>query len=79
MLGRADRQALADIITHLGPLPPIADLSVKQILQTIRRDKKVLAGRLHVVLPTAIGQTVIVDDVSEKEIELALRKAGMKR
>ena len=79
MLGRADRQALADIIAHLGPLPPIADLSVKQILQTIRRDKKVLAGRLHVVLPTAIGQTVIVDDVSEKEIELALRKAGMKR
>ena len=78
MLGRADRQALADIITHLGPLPPIADLSVKQILQTIRRDKKVLAGRLHVVLPTAIGQTAIVDDVSEKEIELALRKAGMK-
>ena len=78
MLGRAERQALADIIAHLGPLPPIADLSVKQILQTIRRDKKVLAGRLHVVLPTAIGQTVIVDDVSEKEIELALRKAGMK-
>ena len=78
MLGRADRQALGDIIAHLGPLPPIADLSVKQILQTIRRDKKVLAGRLHVVLPTAIGQTVIVDDVSEKEIELALRKAGMK-
>ena len=78
LLGRADRQALADIIAHLGPLPPIADLSVKQILQTIRRDKKVLAGRLHVVLPTAIGQTAIVDDVSEKEIELALRKAGMK-
>ena len=78
MLGRADRQALADVIAHLGPLPPIANLSVKQILQTIRRDKKVLAGRLHVVLPTAIGQTVIVDDVSEKEIELALRKAGMK-
>ena len=78
MLGRADRQALADVIAHLGPLPPIADLSVKQILQTIRRDKKVLAGRLHVVLPTAIGQTAIVDDVSEKEIELALRKAGMK-
>ena len=78
MLGRADRQSLADVIAHLGPLPPIADLSVKQILQTIRRDKKVLAGRLHVVLPTAIGQTAIVDDVSEKEIELALRKAGMK-
>jgi 3-dehydroquinate synthase len=78
MLGRADRQALAELIAHLGPLPPIADLSVRQILKTIRRDKKVLAGRLHVVLPTAIGQTTIVDDVSEKEIELALRKAGMK-
>ena len=78
MLSRADRQALADAIARLGPLPPIADLSVKQILQTIRRDKKVIAGRLHVVLPTAIGQTAIVDDVSEKEIELALRKAGMK-
>ena len=31
-------------------------------------DKKVVAGRLHFVLPTAIGATTIVDDVTEEEI-----------
>ena len=79
LFDNADREALAEVIAHLGPLPPIGDLSAKQILETIRRDKKVIAGRLHVVLPTAIGRTVLVDDVTEKEIERALRKAGMTR
>ena len=79
MLSNGARAALADVIAHLGPLPPISDLSAKRIFETIRRDKKVIAGKLHVVLPTAIGRTVLVNDVTEKEIDRALRKAGMAR
>ena len=33
-----------------------------------RRDKKVVAGTLHFVLPTAIGATTTVDDVTEDEL-----------
>ena len=75
-LADCDRQALADVIASLGPLPAIADLSSAQILEAIQHDKKVVAGTLHFVLPTAIGATTIVDDVTETEIRVALKRVG---
>ena len=75
-LAETDRQALADVIASLGPLPPIADLSTSHILEAMKHDKKMVAGRLHFVLPTAIGATAIVDDVKEAELRSALKKVG---
>jgi 3-dehydroquinate synthase len=75
-LADRDRQALAALITSLGPLPPIADVSRSEILEAAGRDKKVVAGRLHFVLATAIGATAIVDDVTNKELAKALAKVG---
>ena len=49
------------------------------MLDAIRHDKKVVAGRLHFVLPTAIGATAIVDDVTEKELRDSLKRVGFKR
>jgi len=77
-LAEADRQALVDLIASLGPLPPIADLKTSEILDAMRHDKKVIDGRLHFVLPTAVGATTIVDDVSEKEMKAALKKVGFR-
>src|SRR5471032_2749879 len=74
-----DRQALADVIASLGPLPAIADIPADQILDAIRRDKKVVAGTLHFVLPTAIGATAIVDDVTDNELRDSLKRVGFKR
>jgi 3-dehydroquinate synthase len=75
-LADGDRQALADLLASLGPLPPISDLAASQVLEAIQHDKKVVAGRLHFVLPTTIGATAIVDDVSEKELRAALKQVG---
>jgi 3-dehydroquinate synthase len=77
-LAARDCQALADLIASLGPLPPIADLPAAQIIEAIQHDKKMIAGRLHFVLPTAIGAATIVDDVTEKEIRGALKRVGFK-
>ena len=77
-LADRDRQALADLIASLGPLPPIADVSIADILDAMKHDKKMVAGRLHFVLPTAIGATTIVDDVTEKEMAGALSGWGSK-
>jgi len=66
----------AAIISSLGPLPPIADLPAASILDAMRHDKKVVAGKLHFVLPTAIGATAIVNDVKESELRAALKKVG---
>src|ERR671935_258210 len=58
-LADRDRQALADLIASLGPLPPIADIPPAQMIDAMKHDKKMLAGRLHFVLPTMVGATTI--------------------
>jgi 3-dehydroquinate synthase len=75
-LAPRDREALGALIASMGPLPPIADVGAAQIIEAMQHDKKVVSGRLHYVLPTAIGATDIVDDVSEKELKGALKRVG---
>jgi 3-dehydroquinate synthase len=78
-LAERDQKALAGLIASLGPLPPIADVPIAQILEAMHHDKKMIAGRLHFVLPTAVGATTIVDDVTEKEMKAALKRVGFGR
>jgi len=73
-----DLQALRDVITHMGPLPATSDLKVSDALDAILLDKKIAAGTLHFVLPTAIGSTRIATDVTRKELSAALRTIGLR-
>jgi 3-dehydroquinate synthase len=77
-LADRERQALAELITQLGPLPPIGDLPMPEVLEAIRRDKKVVHGRLHFVIAIAIGATMTVEDVTEEELRAVLVRVGMK-
>lgn len=74
----ADRRALAALITQLGPLPPVGDLSASEVVQAMARDKKVVAGKLHFVLPTAIGAITTVTDVTTEELERSLKGIGLR-
>jgi 3-dehydroquinate synthase len=66
------------LITQLGPLPSVADISAKEVYAAIGRDKKVVAGTLHFVAASERGKTVELTDVSEKEIKAAVRKIGLR-
>jgi 3-dehydroquinate synthase len=79
VMAEADRARLAELIVHLGPLPSISDITTAQLLEVVKHDKKVVAGRLHYVLPTGIGGTSIVDDVTEKEMKAALVRVGFRK
>jgi 3-dehydroquinate synthase len=59
--------AAAGLPLTLPPLDPEA------VLSTLRSDKKVRQGLVRFVLPTAIGQVVVRDDVDEGTILEALR------
>lgn len=74
-----DRDMLAALIAQMGPLPSVGDVPVAEALEAIAHDKKVLAGRLHYVLPTGIGGCEVVADVTTDEIAAALRSIGMTR
>jgi 3-dehydroquinate synthase len=73
------RQALVSLIAALGPLPPVADIRTAEVITAMRRDKKVLDGRLHFVIATDLGASQVVDDVTEKELRAALVKTGLKK
>ena len=78
-LAERERQALAQLIAQLGPLPTVSDLATDEILEAMRRDKKVVDGRLHFVLAIEIGATMTVDDVTEEELRAVLRRLGLKQ
>ena len=78
MLLAADRASLRSLIAQLGPLPSVSDLTTKPIIEAIRRDKKVRHGRLHVVLPTTVGTTRIVADVTQRQLAQALKSIGIR-
>jgi 3-dehydroquinate synthase len=73
-----DRDALTRLIVQLGPLPPVGDLTAAQVVQAMRRDKKILNGRLRFVITPKIGEAAVIDDVSEKELAQALKKTGLR-
>jgi 3-dehydroquinate synthase len=77
-LAERERQALAQLIAQLGPLPTVSDLRIGDVLEAIRRDKKVVHGRLHFVLAIEIGATMTVDDVTEDELQAVLKRLGLK-
>ena len=65
------------LITQLGPLPPVADISAKDVLAAIKRDKKMVNGTLHFIAAADRGTTIELTDVTEKEIRTALKKLGL--
>jgi 3-dehydroquinate synthase len=77
-LAERERQALSRLIAQLGPLPPIVDLSVNEAMQAIRRDKKVVSGKLHFVIAIQVGATMTIDDVTEDELKAVLVRLGLK-
>jgi 3-dehydroquinate synthase len=77
-LAATDRDTLAALIAAMGPLPPVADLHADDLLDAIRRDKKIVDGCLHFVLPSAIGTVEIVTDVTERELAAALADLGVR-
>ena len=76
-LAELERQALARLIAELGPLPAVTDLSSNDVLEVVRRDKKVVHGKLHFVIAIQIGATLTIDDVTEEELKAVLARLGL--
>jgi len=75
----AARDRVAELIAKLGPLPPVADLSSKEVIGAIAHDKKIVEGTLHFIAATDIGTTTTLKDVTEKELKAAVRAIGVKK
>jgi 3-dehydroquinate synthase len=70
-IARRQLRLLDQLGLRLRPL----DWNVEELLASMRRDKKALAGRLRFVLPYRLGAAGLVDEVSEAEVRLILQEA----
>ena len=59
------------------PLVPPPSMNVDQFLQLMGRDKKVIDGRLRLVLLEGLGQAVVSDRASVEQISKILISAGI--
>jgi 3-dehydroquinate synthase len=66
-LSQKDTDRVTNIILRYGPLPAFKTTAQKLVVLT-NRDKKNRSGIRSFVLPTAIGKTEIVRDVTEPEL-----------
>jgi 3-dehydroquinate synthase len=48
----------------------------EKLLETMRSDKKALAGKLRFVLPRRLGEVAIFDDVPDADVCAVLRELG---
>jgi 3-dehydroquinate synthase len=63
---------MSDLVRLYGPLPSAEGLDPESLVQRLASDKKTLQGKVHFVLPTAIGQTTVVTGIDPALIREAM-------
>ncbi len=74
-LGILDKNELIRLKGVIGraDLPTeIPDLKIEEIIQAMKHDKKILRGKIRFILPKAIGNVFITDEVSPSLVEQVL-------
>lgn len=75
-LGGAEKQRITALLQAAG-LPTVVppQLDLKRIRAIMQVDKKVLDGRLRLVLPTALGQAIVTEDFDAQLLQQTLDTA----
>jgi len=58
---------LKDIIRQC-PLPSVPEITKAEFLSSIKKDKKMQTGKLHMVLLEDLGKAVIQSDITEDDL-----------
>jgi 3-dehydroquinate synthase len=75
--GSAD--AIRRTICRYGPLPPAHNLDPDRLIARLASDKKTLQGKVHFVLPTAIGEVKVVSGIDDNLIRRAIVESLQER
>jgi 3-dehydroquinate synthase len=72
LLDKNELISLKGIIRRAGLTTELPDLEVARIIQAIKHDKKMLRGKIRFILPRALGDVFITDEVSLSLVERVL-------
>ena len=65
--GRAGVRAL--LLAFALPVAPPSGMQIADFMPYMKTDKKVKDGRMRFILPKQLGLAIIVDDVTETELQ----------
>lgn len=75
-INESDRARIERIVAAAGlPVSPPQELSTTRFLELMAVDKKVLDGQLRLVLPRAVGESVITTEFDRAQLEQAVDAA----
>jgi 3-dehydroquinate synthase len=72
LLDAAPAGSIRKTICRYGPLPPVNDLDPDRLITRLGSDKKTVRGKVHFVLPTAIGRVQILSGIEPHLIRRAI-------
>jgi len=72
VLNKAELLRLQSLIERAGLSTAMPKLEIKEMLQAITHDKKVLEGKVRFILPQSLGKVFITDEVSLSLVEQIL-------
>lgn len=66
---------ILETISLYGPIPPLDGIAAENLAARLVSDKKTVHGKVHFVLPRAIGEVTIVSGLDEAVVLAAIRAA----
>ena len=63
MLNENELYRMKDVIEKVGLVTNLPDVDITQLIEVMRHDKKVLAGKIRFVLLNSIGKAIMSDTV----------------
>jgi 3-dehydroquinate synthase len=70
-----DVSRIISLVRRIGPLPPWPGVPTRELISSMRSDKKTREGKLRFVLTPRIGKAGSYDDVSLSAVERVMRFA----
>jgi 3-dehydroquinate synthase len=75
LLNEPNRGAILNAVDLYGPIPSLDGITPESLVRHIVKDKKTIQGKVHFVLPDAIGHVQIRSGIGEADIIAATRAA----
>jgi len=75
MIDESTRDRMLRCIDAYGPIPSLAGIDPRNLHARLAADKKTVQNKIHFVLPTRIGEVVVVNDVPSEVSLAAIEKS----
>ena len=74
-ISSGERARIEDVIVSYGPIPRLEGLNAGKIAERVGGDKKTIGGKVHFVLPVAVGEVKVMSGIPHEHVVAAAQAA----